>query len=112
MKESLIKTAIATVINVISKTLTTVAKKTYSGSLPPFIRNCLSCSSSDDTAKATELLAQILLVEQFITQVAEDRYNFEDCMTLGGAKILVEEVLKACTSEQWATFHLSKFPLG
>ena len=30
-------------------------------------------------------------------------------MTLGGAKILLEEVLKACTSEQWPNFHLSKF---
>jgi hypothetical protein len=76
LSESLIKTAVSSITEVVRKTLHTVANKTYSGSLSPFIQNGLGCKTSNDTAKSTELLASISLVEQFISLVTERDCNF------------------------------------
>ena len=103
LRESLIKTSISTIVTNIKKTLSTVAKGTYSGPLPPFIKSCLGCYSSSPE-KASELLAQILLIEQFITKFSENHCNFENCSTLAGTTVLVEEMMTSCTLEDWNSF--------
>ena len=103
LRESLIKTSISTIDTNIKKTLSTVAKGTYSGPLPPFIKSCLGCSSSSPE-KTSDLLSQILLIEQFITTFSENHCNFENCATLAGVTVLVEEMMKSCTLDDWNSF--------
>ena len=108
LSESLIKTAVSSIAETVRKTLHTVANKTYSGSLSPFIQNGLGCKSSNDTAKSADLLASISLVEQFISFVAERDCNFANVVTLSAVKLLIEEALKGCRLDEGNSFLSSK----
>ena len=107
LSESLIKTAVSSITETVRKTLHTVANKTYSGSLSPFIQNGLGCKTSNDTAKSTELLvASISLLEQFISLVAERDCNFANVLTLSAVNLLIEEALKGFYIARDTTEHI------